>query len=45
MKKSNIPSSATSRANEMRLVDEFTDNEGEPTVVYAITRKEWQTLL
>ena len=31
--------------NGMRLVDEFTDNEGEQTVVYAITRKEWQTLL
>ena len=45
MKKSNIPSSATARANGMRLVDEFTDNEGEQTVVYAITRKEWQTLL
>lgn len=45
MKKSNIPSSATARANGMRLVDEFTDNEGEQTVVYAITRKEWQTIL
>lgn len=44
MKKANIPSSATARANGMRLVEEFTDKEGEQTVVYAITRKEWQTL-
>lgn len=44
MKKANIPSSATARASGMRLVEEFTDKEGEQTVVYAITRKEWQTL-
>ena len=44
MKKANIPSSATARANGTRLVEEFTDKEGEQTVVYAITRKEWQTL-
>lgn len=44
MKKANIPSSATARANGMRLVEEFTDKESEQTVVYAITRKEWQSL-
>ena len=44
MKKANIPSSATARANGMRLVEEFTDKEGEQTVVYAITRKEWKIL-
>ena len=44
MKKTNIASSATARANGMGLVDEFTDNEGEQTVVYAITRDQWQTI-
>lgn len=44
MKKANVPSSATARANGMRLTDEFTDKEGDQTVVYAITRMEWQTL-
>ena len=42
MKKSNIPSSATACANGMTLLDEFTDDEGEQTVVYGISRHEWQ---
>lgn len=41
MKKSNIPSSATARANGMSLLDEFTDDENEQTVVYGISREEW----
>ena len=44
MKKANVPSAATARANGMHLVEEFTDAEGEQTVVYAITREEWQAL-
>lgn len=42
MKKANTPSSATARANGMTLVREFIDDEGEQTVVYAVTRDEWQ---
>ncbi|MDD6022956.1 MAG: GNAT family N-acetyltransferase [Oscillospiraceae bacterium] len=45
MKKANIPSSATARAAGMQLVDEYTDNEGAQTVVYAIDRKDRQTVL
>lgn len=44
MKKSNVPSSATAMANGMRKVDEFTDEENEVTVVYAIIRGEWENL-
>lgn len=44
MKKANIPSSATARANGMTLLGEFTDDEGEQTVVYGISREEWQKL-
>ena len=40
MKKSNIPSSSTARANGMTLLDEFTDDEREQTVVYGISRSE-----
>lgn len=43
MKKSNIPSSATARANGMSLLDEFIDDENEQTVVYGISREEWLT--
>ena len=32
------------KTRSMRLVEEFTDKEGEQTVVYAIAREEWQTL-
>ena len=42
MKKANIPSSATARANGMTLLNEFTDSEDEQTVVYGISREEWQ---
>ncbi len=42
MKKANTPSSATARANGMTLLNEFTGDEGEQTVVYGISRKEWQ---
>ena len=41
MKKSNIPSSATARANGMSPLREFTDDEGEQTVIYGISRAEW----
>ena len=42
MKKANIPSAATARANGMTLLNEFTDSEDEQTVVYGISREEWQ---
>ena len=41
MKKENLPSSATARANGMKLLCEFTDGENEQTVVYGISRAEW----
>ena len=41
MKKDNAPSSAVARAIGMRKVDEYTDDEGEITEVYAISRKDW----
>lgn len=41
MHKDNIASSATARANGMRLVKEFTDTDGAETSVYGITREEW----
>ena len=44
MKKANIASYATAMANGMCRVDEFTDNEDSITVVYAITRDEWNQL-
>lgn len=44
MKKANIASYATAMANGMSRVDEFTDNEDSITVVYAITRDEWNQL-
>ena len=40
MKKENIPSSATAAAIGMWYIEEYTDSEGEETVVYAISRKE-----
>ena len=42
IKKANAPSSATARANGMTLLHAFTDDEGEQTVVYGISREEWQ---
>ena len=41
MKKKNIPSSATARANGMHRIGQFTDSEGESTVIYGILREEW----
>lgn len=40
MRKANVASSATARASGMRLVDEYIDDEGMLTVVYAIDRAE-----
>ena len=40
MKKENIPSPAVARAGGMTLLGEFTDGEGEQTVVYGISREE-----
>lgn len=44
MKKSNIPSSSTARANGMTPIAEFTDSGNEQTVVYRICREEWKKL-
>ena len=44
MQKENIPSSATARANGMRLVDTFRDERGGEVAVYGITRAEWMKL-
>lgn len=44
MKKSNFASSATAVSIGMRKVDEFTDEENDETVVYAVTREEWKLL-
>ena len=41
MKKTNSPSSAVALANGMSQLNEFTDEEGELTVVYGISRAEW----
>ena len=41
MKKANLSSAATARANGMALLGEFTDSEGEQTVIYGISRAEW----
>lgn len=44
MWKSNIPSAATAKASGMRLLEEYTSEEGRPTLVYGITRQAWQTM-
>lgn len=44
MKQSNTASSAVAKSNGMRFLGEFRDEEGETTVVYGITRAEWQLL-
>ena len=41
MKKENLPSAAVARANGMTQTDEFTDDKGERSLVYQITRTEW----
>ena len=40
IKKANAPSSATARANGMTLLHAFTDDEGEQTVVFGISREK-----
>lgn len=40
MKKANVTSSAVARAGGMTLLGEFTDDEGEQTVIYGISREE-----
>lgn len=42
MKKDNLASAAVARANGMIKSYEFADPEGELTVVYEITRKDWE---
>lgn len=42
MKATNLPSIATAKANGMTFVEEYTDGEGEQTIVYGIIRKDWQ---
>lgn len=44
MKKTNVASYSTAVANGMHLIDEFTDEENEQTLVYAITREEWKQI-
>lgn len=44
MKKDNIASCATARANDMRYLNEYTDKEGERTQVFGISRHEWQEI-
>lgn len=43
MKQSNLPSAAVARANGMTLLREYTDAEQEQTVVYGISRTDWET--
>ena len=42
MKRDNLASAATARANGMTLADEFTDSEGEQTLTYGICRIAWE---
>ena len=44
MKEENTASSAVARANGMRLLGTFPDEEGERTAVYGLTRAEWSML-
>ena len=41
MKKENAASSAVALSNGMSLIEEFTDDENELSVVYGITRGVW----
>lgn len=45
MKKANLPSAAVARANGMTMRNEFTDGEGGRTVVYGVSRAEWERLI
>lgn len=42
MKSTNLPSIATAKANGMTFLEEYTDSEGEQTVVYGINRRIWK---
>lgn len=44
MKKANVASSAVAASIGMRFIEEFTDSENELSVVYGITRGEWNEL-
>lgn len=44
MKKDNIPSAAVAVSYGCKKLDEFIDSENETTVVYGITRREWEKL-
>ena len=44
MKQGNAASCAVARANDMTLLREFTDPEGDRTLVYAIRRADWTML-
>lgn len=44
MKKTNVPSARTAMANGMHWQGEYTDDGGEQTLVYAITREEWAAM-
>lgn len=45
MKKANLPSAAVARANGMTFINEFTDGEGDQTVIYGISRTDWVDLI
>ena len=44
MKEENAPSAAVARANGMTMRNEFTDGEGDRSVVYGVSRAEWESL-
>ena len=41
MKEANLPSAKTAMAYGCRQVDAFTDEQGDTTLVYALSREEW----
>ena len=45
MKAANLPSIATAQANGMTDIAQYTDHEGEQTVVYGISRENWRQTL
>lgn len=42
MNSANVPSAGVAVKNGMRLIEEYTDTDGQRTKVYAVTRSEWQ---
>lgn len=42
MKATNLPSIATAKGNGMVFIEEYIDSEAEQTVVYGISRKDWE---